>query len=36
MQYDMEAVTRVMQPQINKCWKSPEFEKGKKQNYYFT
>ena len=26
----------MMQPQINKCWKSPEYEKGKNQNHYFT
>lgn len=33
MQYDMEVVITVMQPQINK---SPESEKGKNQNHYFT
>ena len=26
----------MMQPQINKCWKSPESEKDKNQNHYFT
>lgn len=36
MQYDLEVVIRIMQPQINKCWKSPESEKGKNQNHYFT
>ena len=29
MQYNMEVVIRMMQPQINKFWKSPESEKDK-------
>lgn len=29
MQYNMEVVIRMTQPQINKFWKSPESEKDK-------